>query len=196
MSACPPEASAVPTDAGLCVGLTRGRALCDVNASPSMVKIHPSWHFLIPSSPGSRDSRRCHAGSCATSFSPATCSSTCNRPLKPQCTRYPAQHPPPLTQVVCAQQTKPTPDPRLMLSLPAYSIRCEKVGVPAATRAGADRHPGRRGRGRPGSLDLGWTVRTVSNQRSTSTSALQVQRRTRFGVGLFWVISPTVCCSK
>lgn len=36
-----------PTDAGFCVGLTRDRGCCDVNASAIMVKIHPSWHFSI-----------------------------------------------------------------------------------------------------------------------------------------------------
>lgn len=65
-----------PTDAGLCVGLTRGRGCSDVNASAIVVKIHPSWHFLVLSSPGSRDCRCCQSASCATSLSLPVCSIT------------------------------------------------------------------------------------------------------------------------
>lgn len=40
-----------PTDAGLCVGLTRGRGPCDVNASAIMVKIPSIMAFSDPEQP-------------------------------------------------------------------------------------------------------------------------------------------------
>lgn len=40
-----------PTDAGLCVGLTRGRGPCDVNASAVMVKIPSIMAFSDPEQP-------------------------------------------------------------------------------------------------------------------------------------------------
>lgn len=142
-----------PTDDGLCVGLTRGRGFCDVNASAIMVKIHPSWHFLIPNSPGSRDCRCCHSGSCATSSR-----RTFPSPAAIENTMYPIPIPsaasPTAPSVVCTQQSKrnqsQTHDRSCPWSPIAYAVEnvsrrqfeLRQTDIPAPRP------------GRPGSLDI------------------------------------------
>lgn len=99
-----------PTDAGLCVGLTRDRGCCDVNASAIVVKIHPSWHFSILSTaqgPGTPVAVNLYH--CATSLF-LTRPFPHLQPSQTECTRYwhPAQQPPPLSRW-CAPSERDQP---------------------------------------------------------------------------------------
>lgn len=94
-----------PTGAGLCVGLTRGRGPCDVNASAVMVKIPSIMAFSDPEQPRVQGlpllSRWIMRDFFLASHPPHL------RSLKPQCTRYPPQHPPPLSYFVVIGGVRP-----------------------------------------------------------------------------------------